>query len=297
MKILITGMTGFIGEHLVLKLQQAGHEIIGLVRPSSDLQFAHTHHFSTHVFTGQVAELGQYLGEEKIEGIIHLASLFLTTHLPTDIEPLLSSNVLFSTQVLEAATQAQVKWFINTGTFWQHYQEYEYSPVNLYAATKQAFQDIAAYYINTFPLNFATLQLSDTFGPGDKRPKVIALWKKISQSGELLPMSSGEQILDLSYIDNVTDAFKDLVMLLAKDEKLAYKGQVFAVSSPEKVTLKELASIFEEVSGKQLQIAWGQRPYRPREVMKPWSKGLPVPGWNPKVSLKEGIKRTMIESL
>jgi hypothetical protein len=43
------------------------------------------------------------------------------------------------------------------------------------------------------------------------------------------------------------------------------------------------------VSGRKLNIEWGGRPYRDREVMVPW-KGIPVPGWKAKVNVEEGIQ-------
>ena len=58
-----------------------------------------------------------------------------------------------------------------------------------------------------------------------------------------------------------------------------FKNKTFGVSSNERMSLKELATLFEEATGNILNIKWGGRPYREREVMVPWENAEPVPGW------------------
>jgi CDP-paratose synthetase len=287
MKLLITGATGFIGTHLCARLSKK-YELVALVRHSTDTNDLVKKNIKPLIFDGDVDALTATLSNEKIEGIVHLASLYLKAHQSKDISALIESNVLFPTQLLEAATRSSVPWLVNTGTFWQHYGGAQYSPVNLYAATKQSFIDIAKYYQETTQTKIVTLKLSDTFGPGDTRPKIFNLWQKNAQTKEVLEMSAGEQIIDISYIDNVIDAFEALVtQLITKPESLKDE---YAVSHNEKLTLRELSALFEKISNKKLYIHWGAVPYRDREIMVPWSKGVPVPGWKPKISLEVGIK-------
>lgn len=289
MNILLTGAGGFIGSHLTTALEKEGYRVHALIRSPDAVGKQHV------LFTGDTLALSSYLKEEKISGIIHLASYFTASHTPEEIDVLVESNLLLGTKLLEAAKEARVKWFINTGTFWQHYQSAEYSPVNLYAATKQAFETLAQYYRETSEMKFVTLKLNDTFGPHDTRPKVFNLWNKISRSGEVLEMSPGEQLIDISYIDNVCDAYLRLASLLDKGDEDVRSGDTFGVTSGERMTLKELATLFEHVSQKPLHISWGKRPYREREVMVPWETFKTVPGWKPQVSLEEGIRRTLEE--
>lgn len=101
--------------------------------------------------------------------VIHIASLTSVTHDYSTIENLLRSNIEFPTKLLEAMEVAGVKKFINTGTTWQNYNSADYEPVNLYAATKQAFEDILKYYIFAKGFSSITLRLFDTYGPNDTR--------------------------------------------------------------------------------------------------------------------------------
>lgn len=293
MKLLVSGATGFIGQHLIKRLLNEGHEICIITRPSSPAK--QLENINSYVWDGDIEKLISFLHTQRFAGIIHLASLFLAQHKPTDVTGLINSNLLFSTTLLEAAVRSKIPWFINTGTFWQHFQNKPYSPVNLYAATKQAFEDIAQYYMNTAPINFVTIKLSDTFGPGDTRAKIFNLWMKINQTQETLDMSPGEQIIDINYIDNVIDGYMLMIDLLSQDIEKKLQGQSFAIKSNERMTLKKLAGVFEEVTQTKLSINWGQKDYRPREVMIPWEQGQSIPGWQPKISLREGIKRTFNE--
>lgn len=294
MKILVSGATGFIGKHLIKRLLKEGQEIYVIMRPTSqDI----TPGVKFFIYDGEVEKLTAFMKEHKFAGVIHLASLFLSQHTSADIKPLIDSNILFSTCLLEAAVKSNAIWFINTGTFWQHYQNQDFSPVNLYAATKQAFQDIAKFYIETSQLNFVTLKLCDTFGPDDTRSKIFTTWMKIAKSGEALDMSAGDQIIDISYIDNVIDGYVRLIELMNLDKNKDLQGRSFALKSDKRMTLKALSKIFEKATQTKLNINWGKRAYRSREVMIPWETGEPIPGWEPKVSLREGIRKTFNQNI
>ena len=289
MNILLTGATGFVGTHLRKKLADK-YNVTVVVRPSTETSELIDEGLNVVVYDGNPIRLGEELAQRKINGVIHLASLYLKQHAAADIEGLINSNVLFPTELLEACAAANVNWFINTGTFWQHYENHDYSPVNLYAATKQAFIDIAKYYQETSNVKFITLKLSETFGPGDTRPKIFNIWHKIAETGEEMKMSGGEQLMDISFIDDVTGAFMKLTdMVQTNTGKL---GDEYAVTSGRRLTLKELAGIFEQETGTRLNIEWGALPYREREVMSPWKNGMPVTGWMPETSLEEGIRLT-----
>ena len=183
MKILLTGTKGFIGKNLVTKLIECGHNIHILVREGSDTSCI-TEDVNIYLHNGDVNELVKLFKKEKFDGVIHLASLFLSSHNPNDLSKLIASNIQLGTELLEASKSSKVVWFVNTGTFWQNYQNEDYNPVNLYAATKEAFENIAKFFTETSNLVFVTIKLNDTFGPNDTREKVFNLWTKMSQSGK-----------------------------------------------------------------------------------------------------------------
>ena len=292
MKILVTGATGFIGRNLLKVLLDKAFEIHTIIRIDSNISII-DNRAKIFKYDENIDNLIEYFHEEKFDGVIHLASLFLASHTLKEISNLISSNIKFGTELLEASKSSDVKWFINTGTFWQNYENEEYNPVNLYAATKEAFEAIAKYYTETSDLIFTTIKLNDTFGKNDTRNKVFNLWNKVAKTSETLEMSAGEQIIDISYIDDVVNAYEILINHLMSHKANEFKNKTFAVKSDERVSLKKLSKIFEKATNSKLNIIWGARQYREREVMVPWENGVGIPNWTQQYSLKEAIQKTV----
>lgn len=289
MNLLVTGATGFIGKNLIAHLKQY-HQVHILLRPQSLQKERDVS--GVFVFDDNFNDLVFYINTHKIQGVIHLASLYIVSHEPEQIHDLVYSNIYLGTIVLEASVKASVKWFLNTGTIWQNYiyDSETYCPVNLYAASKQAFIDMAQYYAEVYKIRFCTLKLCDTYGIRDTRKKIFSLLKQISESKESLDMSPGEQLLDILHIDDVVLGFEQLIQLLDSDSSVEKE---YKLSSMHLMTLRELAKEFECVGGLPLNINWGGRSYRDREVMIPWFKGTLLPLWYPKVNIKEGIQQLL----
>src|SRR5690606_40584249 len=78
-----------------------------------------------------------------------------------------------------------VKYLINTSSYSQHVNQEHYNPNSLYAATKQAYEDILRFY--STKLNIINLVLFDNFGPNDPRPKIMnLLYKSLVEKSTLL---------------------------------------------------------------------------------------------------------------
>lgn len=149
---------------------------------------------------------------------------------------------------------------------------------------------MAAYYVRAGLLKMVTLKLLDTYGPNDPRPKLFTLFERVSSSGERLKMSLGEQRLGFVYIDDVVNAFLtagQYIETLPDCEMPSY-----TIAPDQLYSLREIAALYEAASGKRLNIGWGERPYRRREVMEPYV-GRGMPGWEAKVSLMEGIRKCL----
>ena len=293
MSVLVTGATGFIGRHLVNGLRREGVAVDILVRRESTrpLPEAWRDDVTCRVWDGSTNGLAAIVAAARPETVYHLASLFIAQHSPVDIEPLIRSNILFGTQLLEAMAAASVRHLVNLGSSWQHYQNQPYSPVCLYAATKQAFEAIMCFYVESGELRAVTLKLFDTYGSGDERPKLVPALIRASALGTLLEMSPGQQMVDFVHIDDVVEA-----LLMAARRLAAGQGgemDCHAVTSGRAVSLRQFVEIFSQATGRPLNVVWGGRPYRPREVMELWRDGAPLPGWTPRISLEEGLARTV----
>lgn len=261
------------------------------MRPSSKMSLINdiTDKINIHIHDGTTEGMMKIIEKARPEVVFHLASKFTAKHQESDVKPLISSNILFGTQLVEAMSRNKIKYLINTGTAWQHYKNDEYNPVCLYSATKQAFENILKYYTEAEKLKVVTLKLFDTYGPNDPRPKIMNLLKKVGESEEELSMSPGEQYMDLVYIDDIVEAFFRSVDIIKNRPNITQES--YAVTSSNPIKLKDLVRIFEKVSGKKLNIKWGDRPYRNREVMVTWDKGKVLDGWKPRINLEDGISK------
>lgn len=290
-RALVTGASGYIGSNVVQHLVKQGWDVHIVIRPNSNLQLldsvlnnitVHKHDSSTH-------DLVKIVEKANPEIVFHIASLFIAQHDTEDIFALINSNLMFSTQLLEAMVVNGIKHLINTGTSWQHYENDDYNPVNLYAATKQAFEDILKYYIEAHDLIATTLVLFDTYGANDPRGKLLSILCKAAKTQKNIQMSKGDQVIDLVHISDVVNAFS-----LASREIISQnKGyERYGVASGSPVSLRELVRIFEHVNCVKIPIDWGQKPYRNREVFNTWKKYSILPNWIPKVQLEEGLVAT-----
>lgn len=289
MRVLVTGATGFLGSSVTRRLVTEGHAVGVLARGESRLDTLQDllPRIAVHRHDGSYASLLAAIRATKPEAVVHLASLFLMQHQAQDVARLVESNLGFPVQLLEAMCQEGVGQLINTGTSWQHWRNENGNPVNLYAASKQAFESLLAYYVEAKGLKAITLKLFDTYGPGDTRPKLFSLLRRSTKTGELLRMSPGEQQLDFVFVDDVVEAY---ALALRRVSQVS-RHECHAVSNPPRLGLRKVAAIYADVVGRPANIEWGGLPYRLREVMLPWSDYSLLPGWQANVALGEGIAR------
>ena len=288
---MLTGATGFVGGHVTRYLLSRGWVVNAIVRPSSNRERLkrQASEVAVHTHDGSAASLRSIVDSTRPDVVMHLATHFVAVHGADDIEPLIDANVRFATQLVDAMTSAGVRHFVNTGTAWQHMRDQPYLPVSLYAATKQAFESILTYYVDAASLRVITLVLHDTYGPDDPRKKLFWALDQADRNGTELALSPGEQLLDLVHVHDVVRAF-EVAAERVLDPSFASGHERYAVSSGRQLSLRDVLAMYQRVVGRRLRVRWSGRPYREREVMIPWSSGAALPGWNPRVSLEEGLK-------
>lgn len=283
-RALVTGATGFVGSHLVARLVDRGWSVSALVLPTPDVARLDSRVRALEL-DGSTSRVIECVAESSPDVVFHLASLFIAEHVSEQVSPLVEANVLFGAQLLEGMHVNGCDALVNTGTSWQHLGDADYDPVCLYAATKQAFEDIAAFFVNAHGLRMQTLRLFDTYGPDDPRPKLFGLLRTAASEGRVLEMSPGEQQIALVHIDDVVGAFE-----IAAERTLSSApgtSEAWAVSG-ERMSLREVVARWEAASGRSVDVRWGGRQYRVREVMDPWH-GRVLEGWSPAVGFDEGV--------
>ncbi len=291
MKVLLTGGSGFIGKNLIKQLSK-NHNITAILRPTSKISeissFCKIYHYD-----GDLNKLISLFKKEKFNTIIHLATCYKPSHTPDDISEIIQANITLGVCILEAIKQNKLPCiFINTITFSQFAKPPSYSPASLYDSTKQAFLDIIKYYSTEMPFCFfSNLMLYNTYGHNDPRPKIFNLWNQSLKNNISIEMSNGDQLLDFSHIDDVINGFEILINLCIKKE--IDNNSIFTLQN-QRYSLKELEEFFSQIKNKKIPIIWGAKPYRTNEIFDPISEQnsnfSKLPKWQPKISIKEGIK-------
>jgi len=271
MRALLTGSTGFVGQNLTRHLRQQGWNVESVGRQDTQ------------------ADLDSKMGQFKPDVVIHLATLFIAEHKPTDVPSLIQSNIVFGTQVADAMVRHGVLNLINTGTLWQYYEGDRNTPSSLYSATKSAFEDILRFYSSSYGLNVVNLMLSDTYGPKDPRGKLLPKLISMAGTSESLQLSPGEQTIEWTYIDDIVRGFEIAAQRLMGQQETR-KFVHYTLTSGEAVSLKDTVKICESVLGKRIRVEFGAKPYRKREIMTPSKLDPVLPGWSAKFSLRQGIE-------
>lgn len=276
---LVTGATGFVGGHLVRALAAAGHPAHALVRHAPGIEFGAG--VVEHRLADSISETPAVLAEVRPAVVVHLATRFAAQHEPAGLRDMIEANVTFGSVVAESSLRAGAK-LIHATSAWQHYAGATYSPVSLYAATKQALVDVLAYYTEVAGLRATEVCLFDTYGPGDTRRKLVWLLLDAARTGRAVQLGSGRQLVDLTHVDDVVSAIR---LAAAGD----LDGGRLVARSGRPITVRALVEVVEEVTGRRLAVEWGARPDRPREMYADWD----VPGtrtaWVPKVELVDGL--------
>jgi len=280
--VVITGANGFLGSNLVGHFIELGVKVKAIVRQNSDRELLKNLSCDICVFNGSIESLSSVINENSV--VIHTASYYVAEHKSSDLTALVESNILFGLQLLEAMKISGAKHIINIGTSWQSYEDVDRRPVNLYAATKQAFEDLLSYYSDAENFRAISLRLFDTYGENDSRMKLLKLLITIGIKGKSLDMSPGEQVIDLVHIDDVCTAVSQAYFLVDSQNGLSS----YNVSSGKRLSLKELVNLVEIKTGLTLDINWGEKEYRKREVITP-CESKPLLNWKPIHNIEDGI--------
>lgn len=282
MKILITGASGFLGRNLISKLLKENHAIIALKRSFS---ICDNHDGVVYYDVDKYSLEEIFKVEKNIEAVIHTATSYGRNN--ETLEEIVQSNVLFPLKILTLATENNVKIFINTDTFWHKF-------TNEYSISKKHLTDWLIYYSKNNKIKAVNIILGHLYGPGDSDHKfVTSMIKKMISGEEKLDLTHGDQIRDFLFIEDAVTAY---CMIL--NEIFIQKVQNYEeieLGSGVGTTIKTIVEEIKKATNANTRLNFGNIPYRKNELMCSISnttklRGL---GWDPKISLIEGIKITV----
>lgn len=290
-RAVVTGGTGFIGSNLIrVLLKEAWHVCI-----IADPKFGYSNiedifsEVEVIEYTGDIAILLQWFSVNEPDVVFHLAAAVIIDHKPDQIATLIQSNIQFGCEVMDAMLRSSCRNLVCTGSYWQNYNTDIYNPVDLYAATKEAFETMCQYYIDRYNYRVISLRLFDIYGENDKRPKLLNRLYQIAGTQQFLDVSPAGQMLDLVHISDVCNAYLKAYEYMCS--RNFSKVCVFGVSTGERYMLKDIIILFEKILGKQINVNIGGRPYKDREIMNPITSYPHLPNWSAKINIKEGLAR------
>ncbi len=262
-RILITGAAGYTGSNLVHYLLSQHFLIFSLIRKTTDVKkIKKLEKFSTCVYGDDFHSIKKILEENQIDCVIHLAAIAKYDYHSEEIDEMINGNFRLGVVTLEAMSKSNCKKFINFGTYWQNNEQGQ--PVCLYAALKQAFEDILKLYSRDQEINFISLRFTDICGENDTRPKILTQLKNQPKNIPL-PISLGEQEINLIHLEDAMSAVKNALEIIDNSK---YNNSIYYACGNETFTLKEIVNIYQKQTGKNLEIDWGKLPYRKNQIMK-----------------------------
>ncbi len=291
MKVLLTGASGYVGQHLLRSLLEKPYKIILLLRDDEKVKSLiadHPEKVRIVLLSDPMWKL--QVEEEQPEVIVHLAA-YLTSSDDNDvIDKLINANIVFGTHLLDALKGYKPEFFINTGSFAEYTgEERKLSPVYLYAATKTAFRSILEYYRKVIGFKVVNIIPYTIYGRGGGSKKMIDYIFDSLYASYPVNMSPGEQVLDFIHLNDVVSFYTKLIENYTKLDK-DYCD--FHLGTGKGTTPRQLALLIEKVFAGKTNINWGGKPYRVMDTM--YAVALPgllaqTIGWAPGINLEEGL--------
>ena len=308
-KVMITGGLGFIGSNLALRLVELGAEVllVDSLVPDYGGNRANIVGFEGRL-TVNIADLRDrhalrvlVPGHDYIFNLAGQVGHFESMERPfNDLE----INVIAQLGLLELCRELNPAARIVYASTRQFYgrpdrlpvdESHPRRPVDVNGINKMAGEAYHTLYHQVYGLRTTSLRLTNTYGPRlrirDARQTFIGFWLRRVVEGESFEVWGGEQRRDLTYVDDVVDAF------LAAAATPACLGQVYNIGGSPPVTLTELAELLIAVNGSGLYVRKQFPDERKRiDIGDYWaddSRFRQATGWAPRVDLREGLRRSL----
>lgn len=307
-KVLVTGSEGFIGSHLTEKLVSLGADVRAFVLYNSFGKWGWLDTLKDNdkkkldIFMGNICEA--YNVKKAMEGIdvvFHLAALIGIPYSYYSPESYVSTNVMGTLNVLQAAREAGVKKIVHTSTS-ETYGTAIYAPIDEkhplqgqspYSASKIGADMMAESFYRSFDMPVAIIRPFNTYGPRQSARAVIpTIISQILSGSKKIKLGSLSPVRDLTFVSDTVRGF----IKVAESDKSA--GNVINIGSGKGVTIGELAEKIFELTGSELEIESDGTRVRPQksEVMKlicDNKKASDLLGWKPEYTLEKGLLETI----
>lgn len=296
LKIVVTGGAGFIGSHVTKLLCDLGYD----VHVIDNLSFGHERFIDKRAkyFKGDFSNekiLNKALKNTNI--VIHLAASSIIKFSYSKPLEYTKNNVLNGITLLESMRKNDVNKivFASSAAVYgnssnpQIKEDDLKNPINLYGATKLAFENILSSYYYSYGLESTSLRLFNVYGPNDEqkpRTRAVPMWiEALLNDKKIEYYWKGKQIRDYIFVEDVAKAF---------GQALSRNGvNYYNVGSGQGIQMKNLITLIEKVADKKMKlIDKGRRKGDSKILVADISEIKKELGWKPTTEIENGIMQT-----
>jgi nucleoside-diphosphate-sugar epimerase len=300
--VLVTGASGFIGAHLVARLLSEGSRVTVLARPSSRVPAEWRDR--VHVIACDDFSEGnlRHLVDRPVETVFHLAAYGVKPN-HRDIGEMLRINVELPAGLVRLCAEWRAR-MIMTGTFSEYRspsaqnlitEDFPLEQGKLYGSSKAAGGLMASAVAHSVGAGFRLLRLFKVYGAGEPAHRLLPALVAGLGKRERVAMSSGTQVLDFVYIDDVVEA------MLRADTHCREKGGIAAwnIATGRGHSVREFAeSVARVMDADTALLGFGAIGMRRDD--EPWLVGSPgllraELGWQPSIGLDAGVRAAVAE--
>ena len=296
--ILVTGGAGFIASHLVDRLLSLGHRVV-IVDDLSTGRLQNLNKAATFYHTSITQPALEEIFQREQPAIVnHHAAQISVSQSVTDPVKDAEVNIQGTLRLIELSRRYGVDKFIFSSSGGAIYGEPLYvpcdekhliNPVSPYALSKHVAEEYLELYNHTYRLNHVTLRYGNVYGPRQNphgEAGVVAIFATTMLDGKQPRIyGSGEQERDFIFVEDVIDA-----NILAMEEG---QGE-YNIGTGQETSVNRIFELLKDILKYRWSPVYG--PARPGEVFKislDSSKFTEEFGWRPKLSLEEGLSRTV----
>jgi len=306
-KVLVTGAGGFIGSHLIERLIDLGADVKGFVRynsrndwglleiiPSQKLD-------SLQIISGDLQDYDAVFSAVRdVDVIFHLGSLISIPYSYIRPRDTIENNILSTLNILTAARDLGVEKVVHTSSS-EVYGTALYVPIDEkhplqgqspYSASKIGADKIAESFYCSFDLPVATIRPFNTYGPRQSARAIIPTIITQAIEQEKIKLGSLFPTRDYTFVKDTVNGF------ISTAESKSSIGEVINIGSNFEISMGDLAQRISSLLNKDIMIMQDSSRVRPlkSEVKRLWcdnAKAKRLLGWEPQVSLDEGLKETI----